>query len=86
LYKYCLDNAPINLNAQDFYQAIEDIKEFTSSLQNRSMRYSLHKKGRQLILVAWTVASVLPFRSWHIAVSRFRARSWWSINSFLDKN
>lgn len=29
------DNEPINLNAQDFYQAIEDIKEFTSSLQKQ---------------------------------------------------
>lgn len=32
---YSKDNAPINLNAQDFYQAIEDIKEFTSSLQKQ---------------------------------------------------
>lgn len=32
---YSKDNKPINVNAQDFYQAIEDIKEFTSSLQKQ---------------------------------------------------
>ncbi|KJY99081.1 hypothetical protein [Pseudoalteromonas ruthenica] len=32
---YSKDNEPINLNAQDLYQAIEDIREFTSSLQKQ---------------------------------------------------
>ncbi|WP_022967669.1 hypothetical protein [Denitrificimonas caeni] len=32
---YSKDNKPIDVNAQDFYQAIEDIKEFTSSLQKQ---------------------------------------------------
>ncbi|QIB50362.1 hypothetical protein [Pseudomonas sp. OIL-1] len=32
---YSKYNEPINLNAQDFYQAIENIKEFTSSLQKQ---------------------------------------------------
>jgi hypothetical protein len=32
---YSKDNKPINLNAQDLYQAIEDIREFTSSLQKQ---------------------------------------------------
>lgn len=32
---YSKNNEPINLNAQDLYQAIDDIKEFTSSLQKQ---------------------------------------------------
>lgn len=32
---YSKEKEPINLNAQDLYQAIEDIKEFTSALQKQ---------------------------------------------------
>ena len=32
---YTKDREPIKLNAQDFFQAIEDIKKFSSSLQKQ---------------------------------------------------